>query len=149
MYSFSALANGSYIIYPENYSFYTTPSSVITLSTSAESVTGINFKQHNTYGTITPNLVSTSVTAATAQEFNIYPNPTTGNIFIQWANKATGNADVTITDVTGRVVIASAIKINTTSGQSQINVSDLNNGIYLISIKGESVNYNGKVMVQH
>ena len=149
MYSFSALANGSYIIYPENYSFYTTPSSVITLSTSAESVTGINFKQHNTYGTITPNLVSTSVTAATAQEFNIYPTPTTGNIFIQWANKATGNADVTITDVTGRVVIASAIKINTTSGQSQINVSDLNNGIYLISIKGESVNYNGKVMVQH
>ena len=150
MYSFSALANGSYIIYPENYSFYTTPSSVITLSTSAESVTGINFKQHNTYGTITPlSPTSTSVATATAQEFNIYPNPTTGNIFIQWANKTTGNAEVTITDVTGRVVIASAIKINTTSGQSQINVSDLNNGIYLISIKGESVNYNGKVMVQH
>ena len=150
MYSFSALANGSYIIYPENYSFYTTPSSVITLSTSAESVTGINFKQHNTYGTITPlSPTSTSVATTTAQEFNIYPNPTTGNIFIQWSNKITGNADVTITDVTGRVVIASTIKINTTSGQSQINVSDLNNGIYLISIKGAGVNYNGKVMVQH
>ena len=150
MYSFSALANCSYIIYPENYSFYTTPSSVITLSTSAESVTGINFKQHNTYGTITPlSPTSTSIATTIAQKFNIYPNPTTGNIFIQWSNKTTGNADVTITDVTGRTVLSSTININTASGQSQLNVNDLNNGIYLISIKGEGLNYNGKVMVQH
>jgi hypothetical protein len=150
LYSFNSLANGSYIIYPENYSFYTTPSSVITLSTSAESVTGINFKQHNTYGTITPiSPTSTSVATTIAQEFNIYPNPTTGNIFIQWASKTTGNADVTITDVTGRTVLSSTININAASGQSQLNVNDLNNGIYLISIKGEGLNYNGKVMVQH
>ena len=148
MYSFSSLANGTYMIYPENYAFYTTPSAVITLTSSNESITGIDFKQHNTSGTITP-IDATAVQTVAAQDFNIYPNPATGNLNIQWANKTTGNADVTITDVTGRVVIASTIKINTTSGQSQINVSDLNNGIYLISIKGESVNYNGKVMVQH
>jgi hypothetical protein len=148
MYSFSSLANGTYMIYPENYAFYTTPSAVITLTSSNESITGIDFKQHNTSGTITP-IDATAVQTVAAQDFNIYPNPTTGNIFIRWANKTSGNADVTITDVTGRTVLSSTININATSGQSQINMNDLNSGIYLISIKGEGLNYNGKVMVQH
>ena len=149
MYSFSSLGNASYVIYPENYSFYTTPSSVITLSTSGESVSGINFKQHNTFGTITPNAGTTSVASASAQGFNIYPNPATGNVSIQWSNKMTGNADVTITDVTGRTVLATTININAASGQSQLNVAELKNGIYLVSIKSATVSYNTKLVIQN
>ena len=146
-YSFTGIANGSYLVYPEDYDFYTTTSSV-TLTATNESITGVDFKQHTSNGTITP-VAPAAVPNVATQEFNIYPNPTTGNIFIQWSNKSIGNADVTISDLAGRTVLSSTININAASGQSQLNVNDLNNGIYLISIKGAGVNYNGKVMVQH
>ena len=148
MYSFSSLANGTYMIYPENYAFYTTPSAVITLTSSNESITGIDFKQHNTSGTITP-IDATAVQTVAAQDFNIYPNPATGNLNIQWANKTTGAATVTISDITGRTVLSSAININAASGHSQLNVSDLNNGIYLISITSASSTYNTKIVIQN
>ena len=146
-YSFTGIADGSYVVYPEAYDFYTT-SSVITLNAANESVTGVDFKQHTTNGTITP-VTATAIQNVATQGFNIYPNPSTGNIFIQWSNKTTGNADVTISDITGRVVYTSAINISAASGQSQLNVDDLKNGVYLIAIKGAGMNYNGKVMIQH
>jgi hypothetical protein len=148
MYSFSSLANGTYMIYPENYAFYTTPSAVITLTSSNESITGIDFKQHNTSGTITP-IDATAVQTIAAQDFNIYPNPATGNLNIQWANKTIGTATVTISDITGRTVLSSGININSASGHSQLNVSDLNNGIYLISITSASSTYNTKIVIQN
>ncbi len=147
-YVFPSLANGTYLIYPENYSFHTTPSATIALSPFNETVTGINFRQYNTTGRILP-AGATAVPVTTAQEFNIYPNPATGDLFIQWSNKMIGDADVTITDVTGRTVLATTININAASGQSELSVAELKDGIYLISIKSEMSTFNSKVVIQN
>ena len=148
-YSFSSLPVGTtYTVFPEALGYSTIAYTSISLTSSAPSMTSAAFEQHSLSHTITPS--ATAVAAVTkASLIVVFPNPTTGNIFIQWSNKSIGNADVTISDLAGRTVLSSTININAASGQSQLNVNDLNNGIYFISIKGAGVNYNGKVMVQH
>jgi len=72
-FSFSNLATGvTYEIYPEHINFTTTPYTNITLTASADSVSNINFIQHNISLTITP--VNSSIS-------NI-PAPTLTYIFI-------------------------------------------------------------------
>ena len=148
-YSFSNLPVGtSYTVFPEALNYSTIAYTGISLTSSSPSMSGAGFIQHTLSHTITP-MTEAVGKVSSSSSIAVFPNPTTGNIFIQWTNKTIGNADVTISDLAGRTVFSSTININTASGQSQLNVNDLNNGIYLISIKGEGVNYNGKVMVQH
>src|ERR1019366_5407450 len=129
-YSFGSIAYGSYIIYPETYKYYTTPSAVITLSASSATASAINFKKHTSYGTVTP----VTITAIKPEQFNeginVYPNPTSGIIGVQWQNQATGIADVIVTDMTGREVYKSSINMGTKSGNAEIGLSELRDGIY-------------------
>jgi hypothetical protein len=76
-----------------------------------------------------------------------FPNPTTGSINIKWQNQLTGNAAIIITDVAGREVYKSPMNINAPSGQAQIQ-PDLKDGIYLLTIKSESIYYTVKVVVE-
>jgi len=148
-YSFSNLAYGDYIIYPEEYDYYTTPSSVITLSAADPSAAGIDFKQHTDYGTITPFTTTAVNTINTGADINIYPNPVMNSLTISWAGASTGEAYVAITDVTGRTVQSSVININTQTGRKQLDITGLNNGIYMISVRSATINYNNKIEVRH
>ncbi len=148
-YSFGSLANGSYVIYPEAYKYYTT-SETITLSASAETAAGINFKQHTSYGTITPITTPSGNPVLTANEaITVFPNPAVGSLNIQWTNQPTGSANITITDITGRVVYNANMDLNTASGSTKIDVSGLQNGMYLIAIKSGDISYNNKIVVQN
>ena len=61
----------------------------------------------------------------------IYPNPATDKINIQVSSfLSKSNSTVTIYNITGQVVKREALKHN----QQQINVADLNNGIYTIEV---------------
>jgi Secretion system C-terminal sorting domain/SdrD B-like domain/Bacterial Ig-like domain (group 2) len=146
-YSFSGIANGDYTIYPEDYKYHTTPSPVITLSTSVESVEAVNFKEHTSYGTITPYDKTNvhQVTAGTTG-ISIFPNPTSGELSIQWENKTTGNAEVIITDMTGREVIRTSVNISTTTGQAHIDLAGISEGVYIITIKAANINYTGRLV---
>jgi hypothetical protein len=146
-YSFANIANGSYIIYPENFSDYTTPA-IATVSTPDETVTNINFMQHTTSRTITPLTTNLVKTVASSELISVYPNPTTGALNIQWSNQLPGNAEVIVTDIVGREVNKSILNINTASGQAQINLAGLENGIYLLTIKSDHISYNAKLQVQ-
>ena len=148
-YSFSGLANSSYIIYPEDYHYYTTPAYLITLTPDNESVNSIDFKQHNAYGTITPYIVPQVVKPLSPDNgLNIYPNPTSSNLNVQWTGQAIGSANVVITDIIGHEVYTSVVNINTASGQTQIDLSRLTNGVYLVNIKSGNNNFNGKLTIQ-
>jgi uncharacterized repeat protein (TIGR01451 family) len=147
-YTFGALADQSYIIYPEAYKYYTTESAVVTLIASSETVTTVNFMQYLSIGTIIPY----SDLAVSAQKImsgiSIYPNPASGLISVAWQQQSTGNAMVIITDMAGREVYRSSIDINVASGEAQIDISTLKEGIYMLSIRSGSINFNKKLVVE-
>jgi len=149
-YSFSNLANGNYIIYPEDYDYRTTPSPAISLAGAADSITGVNFKQHTTARTITPTTVpvGTSILLSSKSEIQVFPNPASGNLNIQWNKQQPGSSELIITDVIGRKVYEAAVNMTSSSGQLPLDISSLRNGIYLISVKTEKTEYNGKLIVQ-
>jgi hypothetical protein len=89
------------------------------------------------------------ITTLSEGTMNVYPNPTSGNLNIQWQNQETGNAAVIITDMTGREVYHSVLNITDVSGQDQVSLSDLKSGIYLISIKSDAVHFSSKLVIQH
>ncbi|MBC7553451.1 MAG: T9SS type A sorting domain-containing protein, partial [Taibaiella sp.] len=80
--------------------------------------------------------------------FNLYPNPTSGAVKIQWTNQQTGTAAMEITDVTGRIVYRSALNLDAATGEQQINLGKVADGIYSITIKSDIINYTGKINVQ-
>ena len=146
-YAFSGLASGAYFIYPEAYKYYTTESAAIPLSASAESATGVNFTQYITHGTIIPyNSLSVAAQSSTAG-ISVFPNPTSGKVSIAWQQQSAGDAAVIITDVAGREVYRSSIEVNAASGQMQIDISALQEGIYILSVRSPSIDFNCKLLV--
>jgi hypothetical protein len=146
-YAFSGLATGTYVVYPEKLGD-STVSFTVTLTSSVVSATGINFKEYTTSKIIKP--ITAGIAAQqTAVTFGVYPNPTNGNITIRWNQMETGNAAITITDVTGREVYNSNFSMNSASGNTAINLAGLNNGMYFIRINTAGINYSEKLMIQH
>ncbi len=148
-YSFSNLAFGDYIIYPEEYDYNTISSDFITLNSTSPSATAIDFKEFTISRVITPFVIGAGVkNILPDNRLNVYPNPASGVLNIQWKNQSTGNGHVVITDVVGREVYQSAININAASGQTRINLEGLQDGMYLITIKSDNINYSGQLLIK-
>ncbi len=62
-----------------------------------------------------------------ATYFNIYPNPATSTVFVE----TNGNAQVSIIDITGRIVK----EVETTGNVTTISVDDINKGVYFIMVQ--------------
>jgi hypothetical protein len=147
-YSFSGIANGSYTIYPEGIGFMTTPSATVVLDPTHETLSAVDFKKHTTAKTITPYTVPNAVNNVSGTvALSIYPNPAANFVNIDWTGAQLGSADVAITDVEGRTISTSAIEITSNSGTAKVNVADLNNGIYAISIKGNGFAHTSKLVI--
>ena len=73
--------------------------------------------------------------------YNIYPNPATSTLFIETSN---GNAHVSIIDLTGRCVKETEI----TKTVSSINIEDVENGVYFISITNGDNNTVEKLVIK-
>ncbi len=71
--------------------------------------------------------------------FIIYPNPSNGIIFLK-NNLNDDIQNIYIIDLTGKIVL------NLKSNLSQINVQNLEKGIYILSIKSENKIYNYKIV---
>jgi len=78
----------------------------------------------------------------------MYPNPTSGILNIQWENQVTGNATVTVSDIVGHEVLNSIITLGTDSGTTQLDMSNLKAGIYILSIKSESNSFTSRLIIQ-
>ena len=148
-YSFSNLAEGGYYVYPENYKYYTTPSALLTLAPGSDTAIAVNFKQHTSFGTITPYSNSgVKPPIITTAGISIFPNPASGKLVIQWSDQSTGPAAMLISDLAGRTMINTTITINTPSGQAAIDLSGLNEGIYMVNIRSATMNYTSKITLQ-
>ena len=147
-YSFTNLPLGTYYIHPEAINYATTNYISIILTSASPSMNSAYFIQHTISMTITPlyylgiqnTLIDNPVVA-------IYPNPVSGSLNIQWENTTDENANVIIYDITGRQVLSSGLKLNSAAGSGQIDVTGLQEGLYLISIKSDYISYNNKLQI--
>ncbi|HRO44016.1 MAG TPA: PKD domain-containing protein [Flavipsychrobacter sp.] len=141
-YSFGNIPAGSYSVYPEHMNYITVPSAAISIASGHYNVNGINFKHTPTH--IIP--IATNIAKITGNLFNIYPNPSTGNVTINWSSEATGIANIHVADITGRVVYSTEAKAN---GVSTINLAHLNTGVYFIKIATDKAQHTERLMIQH
>ena len=81
----------------------------------------------------TVSTVTTSVSEINNSSFELYPNPTSGNLQLVMNNEQLGN-NILIIDITGKIVKTYSI----TNTVFTLNIADLHNGIYLLKI-GNSI----------
>ncbi len=149
-YTFPNIPVGqTYIVHPEAINYTTTPITGIMLTTANPSMSTANFIQHTVSKTITPGVESVPGLNTVVASIAAYPNPTNGKLNLSWQALATEKATITITDITGKEVIQSSLTLTKGSGNQQFDLSGLNNGLFLMNIKSENINYNNKIQVQH
>jgi hypothetical protein len=139
-YSFN-VPYGAYNISPEKAPLTHTDWASITVSTSSKIMDKINFTANSK--TIVPN--TTGINTIETTQLAIYPNPAKGKININW-NGNVRSAEVNITDITGKNVYHSIMNVNSTT--SQVNISALQQGVYIINVTTENNNYKQKLIVE-
>jgi uncharacterized protein (TIGR02145 family) len=77
-------------------------------------------------------------------ELKIYPNPMTDNSLIQIYPPAAGDATITIFDMNGKQV--AQIQSYMDNYQQEFQISGIKTGAYLISVKGNTWQYAGKLL---
>ena len=148
-YSFSSLPVGvSYTIYPELINYATTPYTSISLTSASPSMTAATFEQHTLSHTITPIMTAVANVAGTSASFATFPNPSAGRVNVSWDAAAAEQGKVMVTDITGREVHTSAIDMKQGAGTATLDLTGLKNGLYMISVRSASVNYNNKIQIQ-
>ncbi|MFO0494175.1 MAG: PA domain-containing protein [Flavobacteriia bacterium] len=80
------------------------------------------------------NAAELGVSEASMIEGVAYPNPAVDNVTVSL--KAEGNANITMTDVAGRVVLSKTA--NLVNGKTDLNIAALNAGVYVVNVVLES-----------
>lgn len=76
----------------------------------------------------------------------MYPNPASAELNVQWDELYNGNATVSIADVTGRVVLTAALN-NSNSGAATVNVASLKDGVYLVTFSNATTHFTDKMVI--
>ena len=66
---------------------------------------------------------------------NVYPNPSSGNIFLDFGSQNFGNAEISFSDVIGQKIYAASI---TAIGKQEMNLSEFSKGIYFMRLKTDA-----------
>ncbi|MGQ0829187.1 MAG: T9SS type A sorting domain-containing protein [Bacteroidota bacterium] len=99
-------------------------------------------------------IVVTDVNAITqsAGDFKLFPNPANDNVFLNIGNSSLINNnsfEITITDMLGREQYKKQFSNYTIAEPIEINVGQLNVGLYNVTIKNDKVTINQKLIIQH
>ena len=145
-YSFSNLPVGAtYYVFPDSLNYLTTAYTSIILTTAAPSMSIASFTQHTLSKTITPITSGINNLSNVVSSVFAFPNPTNGKLYLQWQESTTEKGNVSITDVTGREIYKTVINMNEGTGIKQIDLSGFANGLYIITVKSGTINYNNKI----
>jgi hypothetical protein len=102
-----------------------------------------SFADAVTNGYVEGNMVEGIKTIDGPVNISVYPNPASNQLTVSCT--VSGNAIMTLTDITGKKVISSETKFN---GQTvTIPTDGLSNGIYLLNITNGENSYSTKVMI--
>lgn len=79
---------------------------------------------------------------------SVYPNPSTGKFTLDYAFKgaAVNNASYTVSDVTGKTIIAGAL--NASATQQVIDMTGKPVGIYVLQVRAEGLSWTQKVILK-
>lgn len=78
-----------------------------------------------------------------SNEINIYPNPAKNEFFIKVPSQQLGKLSVEVYDVSGRLVTEDKV-----SGSESISTAKLQNGIYIVKVKGLGVETSSKLIIK-
>jgi hypothetical protein len=92
------------------------------------------------------NVIPSGINVITLDNLiSLYPNPTAGELHLRFGRTLKGNAEIAITDLAGRQIFSQPI--NTAKLGLEIDLSGLNDGMYLVNIKAEDRIYTQKIQV--
>ncbi len=72
-------------------------------------------------------------------QLTVYPNPVENNLTLKIVNGFEGTIDVTIADVSGKIVNTTQIEKNAESVEKSILLSELTSGLYIMTVKQNGV----------
>lgn len=88
------------------------------------------------------NCTSLSVDEFKTSNYSIFPNPANNVLNIK-VKKNFGDVTMRLTDINGRIVLTKNANL---SSDAQLNISALQSGMYILTIKGEGINTNDKIL---
>jgi hypothetical protein len=82
-----------------------------------------------------------------APGMDVFPNPASQSLNVKWNDLQAGNVDFSMADVTGRIVASFTLPNGSGSGSLQLNIANVEEGVYVISFKSGSDHYTKKLVV--
>ena len=79
---------------------------------------------------------------------SVYPNPTSGNVNIEFNAVAKGNASVTVQDISGRIVTSQAVSVTEGVNKTQLDLSHIAKGIYMLNVNSAEGNSKVKIVIE-
>lgn len=89
--------------------------------------------------------VTTNALTIKEEAFSVYPNPATNQVNVEIPSTVGADAQITVTDALGRVVMTSQLNNRT---QMNFNTSNWANGVYLLNIQNTSYNESKVVQIR-
>lgn len=143
--TYALLADSGYLVVVGSYGDGgATNDLVVGTSGTSEAQTTFYFDQTDQtwyYTTSTPmvrlNMVGTAglTENAALSSLNIYPNPATDKVSMEYDLKNESNVEITITDMTGKVVYSSKLGSQAAGKHAvSVNTNNMTNGIYVVNI---------------
>lgn len=86
-------------------------------------------------------IIQTSIAGTNSDEVMLYPNPVSSILYIEFPVPVS-NGTIIISDITGKVMVT-----ETLNASNSIDVSNLSDGIYILSVKGD-YNFRKKIVVK-
>ncbi|RYD57426.1 MAG: T9SS type A sorting domain-containing protein [Sphingobacteriales bacterium] len=143
-YSFSGVPEGTYTIQPELLGYAATSSVPFQISSTKTKVENMWFLVSNNKKTIKP-VPASVMNVAEGVAFIIYPNPAKNKTAIQWNSNSTTDAAIIITDIAGKTVYNNTVKAQ---GETVIDLSQLNKGLYFINVSSANTQQTQKLVVE-
>lgn len=82
--------------------------------------------------------------ASNSHKVNLYPNPAQNKVYFELPNLGTVPFKIQVTNITGQIVQTVTDIVGT---QFELNISDLQAGMYIVEVRGFTVDYKEKLMV--
>jgi hypothetical protein len=91
---------------------------------------------------------ATGIPGNTPSSFSIYPNPTSGTIFLKLDSRETTTIQFELIDLLGKKLMEKTINLSTGQNVKEIILENINKGIYVIRLKLDGNIINQKIIVE-
>lgn len=144
-YKINYVPYGTYSIYPEDMNYRTIAWGSINVTSANPHISDIDFTQNST--TIRPGTTAVESIVANEKQLRVYPNPANTKAVILWNGTAAKTATVIVANITGQVVLTAQLNTNGVES-SEINVAQLQPGLYFMNVISGDMHYTQKLSIQ-